>query len=84
MLFQEYDFKICVKLGKSNVKPNYLSWRWNRELEGEEEGDFPNANMFKVPPASGYLEDVHYFLWHKKALDKMSMTNRWILVQKTL
>lgn len=51
MLFQEYDFKICVKLGKSNVKPNYLSWRWNRELEGEEEGDFPNANMFKVPPA---------------------------------
>lgn len=31
------------------------------------------CSKFHLP---GYLEDAHYFLWHKKALDKMSMTNR--------
>jgi hypothetical protein len=45
-------------------------------LKERREKTFLMLTCSRFPPASGYLEDVHYFLWHKKALDKMSMTNR--------
>src|SRR5713101_1317102 len=43
LLFQEYDFKIIVNLGRMNAAPDHLSWLDSGEEPSNLEDNFPDA-----------------------------------------
>ena len=49
LIFQEFEFKVIVRLGKLNVGPDHLSWINRGEEPIGMEDDLPDAYLFCVP-----------------------------------
>lgn len=62
LLFQEYDFKIVVKLGHLNAGPDHLSpLKTNEEPTNLEDG-LPDSQLYVVHVANNHFEDIIHFL----------------------
>ena len=46
VLFQEYDFKVIVKLGRVNAGPDHLSWIESGEEPTSLEEGLPDVQLF--------------------------------------
>jgi hypothetical protein len=62
LLFQEYDFKVIVKLGKLNVGPDHLSRVTNGEETTNLEDKFPYAQLFLVQIVDDYFAEIIQYL----------------------
>ncbi|KAH9289694.1 hypothetical protein KI387_033811, partial [Taxus chinensis] len=62
LLFQEFDFIVVVKPGKSNSRPDHLS----RIQSGEEaqtiEETMPDAQLYRLQLTPSELEEITVFL----------------------
>eukprot|EP00253_Pinus_taeda_P005156 PITA_05156 len=60
--WDEYDFKVILKLGRLNAGPNHLSQiETGEEPKNLEEG-LPHAQLFAVCVADDHFEDIIHFL----------------------
>ena len=82
LLFQEYHFKIIVKPGRLNARPNHLF----RLESGEEpislEDNLPNAQLFSIHITNDYFVDIIEFLTIGTAPAEYSMKQKKQLVVK--
>jgi hypothetical protein len=62
LLFQEFDFKVIVKPGKLNVRPDHLSRITNGEEPTNIEDKFPDAHIFSVQIADEYFAEIIQYL----------------------
>ena len=62
LLFQEFDFKLIVKLGRLNAGPNHLSrLEIGKEPTNIEYG-LPNPQLFIIGMVDDYYEKIVQFL----------------------
>lgn len=62
LLFQEYDFKVIVKLGCLSAGLDHLSKIENGEEPTNLEEGLPNAQLYAVHVIDGQFEDIIHFL----------------------
>jgi hypothetical protein len=62
ILFQEYDFKVVIKLGKLNAGPDHLSHILSREYARNLYDILPYAQLFVVKMVDDYFSDIVQFL----------------------
>lgn len=60
-MFQEYDFKVVVKLGHLNIGLNHLSRIETGEEPTNLEEGLPDAQFFVVCIADGHYKDIIHF-----------------------
>ena len=61
-LFQEFDFKVIVKPGKLNARPDHLSRVTNGEEPTKLEDNFPDAQLFSIQVVDEYFIDIVEYL----------------------
>jgi len=65
-----------LKLKKSHIGPKHLSRIQNGEAQKQGEGNFIDANLFKVQVTQGYLEEEMYLIQHGQAPQGMDTAKR--------
>ena len=62
LLFQDFDFKIVVKLGRLNASLDHLSHIVNGEERTNIDDDFPNVQLFQVDVIDDHYVPIIHFL----------------------
>jgi hypothetical protein len=76
LLFQEFDFKVIVKLGKLNARPDHLSRVTNGEEPMNLEDNFLDAQLFSVHIVDDYFIEIILYL------STCTMTQDYTIAQK--
>eukprot|EP00253_Pinus_taeda_P030970 PITA_30970 len=58
LLFQEFTFKLVIKMGRLNVGPEHLSRLESGENEGPLDDQLPDADLFQIEAIPNYLEEI--------------------------
>lgn len=61
-MFQEYDFKVIVKLGLLNVQPDHLSKIETGEKPNNLKEGLPDAQLFSIKVTNENFMDIIKFL----------------------
>ena len=80
LLFQEFYFKIIVKLGQLNMGSNYLSRIESGEEPNNTEDDFLDAHLFKFGMVGDHYEKKIHFFMMRKSLEYFTMSQKKQLV----
>ena len=83
LLFQEFDFDVVVKPGKSNVGPNHLSRIQKGETGGNLDDDLPNAHVFRIKKFLDQFTNIVLFLAIGRALLEYTSAQRRQLVTQS-
>lgn len=82
LFFQEYDFEVIIKSGKSNVGLDHLS----KIASGEDAGNLvdilPDAHMFRVDMVDDEFEEVEGFITTWSILKGYTVTKKRQLAMK--
>jgi hypothetical protein len=62
LLFQQFDFEVVLKPGKSNFGLDRLSRIETWEVGGSLDDQLSDVNLFKIEVVPNYLEDITIFL----------------------
>ena len=82
LLFQEYDFKIIVKLGRLTVGPDHLSRIDSGEEPSNLEDNLPDVQLFSIQIIDDYYADIIHFLTTGLAPDEFTKQQKKQLVVK--
>lgn len=58
IILLEFDFTVCVRPGKSNLRADHLSWIMNGEAPTGVEDNLPDAVLFQVETAPKWSEQI--------------------------
>jgi hypothetical protein len=79
-LFQKFDFKVQVKLGKLNARPNHFSRVTNGEDPTNLEDTFLDTQLFSIQIANDYFTNISEYLIIGTAPQEFNTTQRKNLV----
>ena len=82
MLFQEFEFEVIIRLGKTNVEPDHLSRIESGEDPTGIEDDLPDSHLFRVEAIPSELVEIGQYLQEGKAPEHYSEKRKKILTIK--
>jgi len=84
LLFQEFTFKVIMKLGSLNVGLDHLSELKLSDIGGSIDDQPSDADLFRVKAIPDYLEDIVLFLTTGKCLEEYEETQRRNMVVRVV